>query len=77
MQIFQHHCVGGFLGNVLTALFAQASVAGFDGVLFIKGGFLDHNYAQIGYQLVDSIVAMLYAFFATVGFPVCNRIFLY
>ena len=54
------------MGNVLTGFFAQASVAGFNGISSIKGGFLDRHYVQLGYQLLDSIVGFLWAFFITV-----------
>jgi ammonium transporter, Amt family len=66
MQIFQHHAVGGFVGNLLTGIFAQASVAGFDGILHIKGGFLDRHYIQLGYQLLDSTIGLVWAFMVTV-----------
>ena len=54
------------MGNVLTALFAQASVAGFDGTTEIPGGWLDHNYIQLGYQLADSVAGFAYSFGMTV-----------
>ena len=54
------------IGNVLTGLFAQASVAGFDGNLApIAGGWLDHHYIQLGYQLADSVAGMSYSFVMT------------
>ena len=57
------------MGNVLTGLFAQASVAGFDGVTDIPGGWLDHHYIQLGYQLADSVSGMSYSFVMTVRLP--------
>ncbi|KAJ3996780.1 ammonium transporter AmtB-like domain-containing protein [Lentinula boryana] len=62
--IFASHAVSGVVGNVLTGLFAQASVAGFDGITDIPG-WLDHNYIQLGYQLADSIAALSYSFVMT------------
>ncbi|KAJ8521863.1 hypothetical protein ONZ45_g1494 [Pleurotus djamor] len=59
--IFAAHGVGGILGNLLTALFAQASVAGFDGVE-IPGGWFDHHYIQLAHQLADSVAGVAYAF---------------
>jgi Amt family ammonium transporter len=38
MQIFACHAVGGIVGNLLTAIFAQASVSRFDGFTDISGG---------------------------------------
>jgi len=44
LQIFACHGVGGIVGNLMTALFAQASVAAFDGFSVIDGGWFDHHY---------------------------------
>ncbi|KAK4686515.1 ammonium transporter, Amt family, partial [Tremellales sp. Uapishka_1] len=53
LDIFASHAVGGMTGNFLTGLFAQASVAAFDGIAVIPGGWFDHNYRQLGIQLAD------------------------
>lgn len=65
-QIFASHAIGGVVGNILTGLFAQASVAKFDAITDIHGGWLDHNYIQLGYQLADSVSGMSYSFVMTV-----------
>ncbi|EIM87658.1 ammonium transporter [Stereum hirsutum FP-91666 SS1] len=65
LDIFAVHTIGGIVGNILTGLFAQASVAGFDGVAVIPGGWLDHNYIQLGYQLADSTSGLAYSFVMT------------
>lgn len=65
LQIFASHAIGGVVGNILTGLFAQASVAGFDGITVIPGGWLDHHYIQLGYQLADSTAAISYSFVMT------------
>jgi len=65
LDIFASHAIGGVVGNILTGLFAQASVAGFDGVAVIPGGWLDHNYRQLGIQLADSTAGMSYSFVMT------------
>ncbi|KAL1741614.1 ammonium transporter AmtB-like domain-containing protein [Schizophyllum fasciatum] len=62
LDIFASHGIGGMVGNILTALFAQASVAGFDGLAEIPGGWLDHHYIQLGYQLADSVAGFAYSF---------------
>jgi len=66
-QIFATHAIGGVVGNLLTALFAQSSVAGFDGITQIPGGWLDHHYIQLAYQLADSAAGMSYSFVMTVS----------
>ena len=58
------------VGNVLTAFFAQKSVAGFDGITDIKGGWLDRNWIQLAYQVANSAAGMAYSFIVTVRNPV-------
>lgn len=65
LDIFASHAIGGIVGNVLTGLFAQASVAGADGITSIPGGWLDHNYRQLGIQLADSVSGLAYSFVMT------------
>ncbi|RDX43176.1 hypothetical protein OH76DRAFT_1488067 [Lentinus brumalis] len=59
--MFASHAVGGVIGNVLTVLFAQASVAGFDGVTRLPGGWLDQHYIPLRYQVADSVSGMSYS----------------
>lgn len=66
-QIFASHAIGGIVGNILTALFAQASVAGFDGFTVIPGGWIDHHYIQLGFQVADSLAGLGYSFVMTVS----------
>ncbi|KAH6908776.1 ammonium transporter [Coprinopsis sp. MPI-PUGE-AT-0042] len=65
LDIFATHGVGGITGNILTAFFAQASVASFDGVTIIPGGWLDKNWAQLGYQVAGSAAGFAYSFVVT------------
>jgi len=65
LDIFASHGIGGMIGNILTGLFAQASVAGFDGFTVIPGGWLDRNYIQLGWQLADSASGFAYSFTMT------------
>ncbi|KAG2033882.1 ammonium transporter AmtB-like domain-containing protein [Suillus americanus] len=65
LDIFASHAIGGIVGNILTGLFAQASVAGADGIAVIPGGWLDHNYRQLGIQLADSVSGLSYSFVMT------------
>lgn len=52
--------------KLLTGLFAQASIAGLDGFTKIPGGWLDHNYIQLAWQLADSVTGLSYSFVMTV-----------
>jgi Amt family ammonium transporter len=65
LDIFASHAVGGAIGNLLTGLFTQASVAGFDGFTEIPGGWIDHNWIQLAYQLADSVAGFGYSFVMT------------
>lgn len=65
LDIFASHAIGGIVGNILTGLFAQASVASADGITTIPGGWLDHNYRQLGIQLADSVSGLAYSFVMT------------
>jgi len=55
------------VGNLLTALFAQASVAAFDGFTVIPGGWIDHHYVQLGWHVADSLAGLGYSFVMTVS----------
>ncbi|KIM38012.1 hypothetical protein M413DRAFT_76454 [Hebeloma cylindrosporum] len=65
LDIFATHAIGGIVGNLLTGLFAQASVAGFDGITEIPGGWLDRHYIQLAHQLADSVAGFAYSFVMT------------
>ncbi|CAG8631416.1 7398_t:CDS:2 [Gigaspora margarita] len=65
LDVFAVHGVGGVVGNILTGIFAQKSIAALDGVTVIAGGWLDGNFIQLGYQLADSAAGMAYSFIMT------------
>lgn len=65
LDIFAEHAVGGLVGNLLTAFFAADYIAHLDGLTVIPGGFLNHNWIQLGYQLADSVSGFSYSFFGT------------
>lgn len=52
------------VGNILTALFADARVVTFDGTE-IAGGWINHNWVQLGYQVADTAAITAYAFVVT------------
>ncbi|TIA73411.1 hypothetical protein E3P91_01521 [Wallemia ichthyophaga] len=65
LDIFSAHAVAGICGNILTAIFAQSSVASFDGSDPIDGGWLDGHFVQLGYQLADTVTVIAYSFVMT------------
>ncbi|OQV11853.1 Ammonium transporter 1 [Hypsibius exemplaris] len=58
---FSVHGFGGFIGNVLTGIFAQKWVGLLDGTA-IDGGWLEHNWIQVAYQLGSSIAIAAWSF---------------
>ncbi|CAG9938314.1 unnamed protein product [Clonostachys rosea f. rosea IK726] len=75
LDIFAVHGVGGLVGNILTAFFAADYIAALDGVTSIDGGWLNHHWIQLGYQVADSITGGLYSFCGTcLILTILNRI---
>ncbi|KAA6411076.1 MAG: ammonium transporter [Lasallia pustulata] len=62
LDIFAEHAIGGLVGNILTGFFAADYIAHLDGVTVIKGGWLNHHWEQMGYQLADSLSGFAYSF---------------
>lgn len=65
LDIFAEHAAGGIVGNLLTGLFASDYIAHLDGFSVIPGGWVNHNYVQLGYQLADSVAGFSYSFVMT------------
>lgn len=65
LDIFAEHAVGGMVGNILTGFFAADYIAHLDGFSVIPGGWLNHNWIQLGYQLADSVSGFSYSFVMT------------
>ncbi|OGE56312.1 hypothetical protein PENARI_c003G06777 [Penicillium arizonense] len=64
LDIFAVHTIGGLVGNLLTGLFAANYIAALDGTE-IAGGWINHHWVQLGYQLADSVSGFAYSFFGT------------
>ncbi|OWZ76014.1 amt family ammonium transporter [Cryptococcus neoformans Bt85] len=65
LDVFASHGIGGMVGCFLTGLFAQGSVAGFDGITDIPGGWVSHYWIQAGYQMADLTAGFAYTFVMT------------
>jgi len=65
LDIFAVHGIGGLVGNICTAFFAADYIAHLDNVQVIRGGWLNHNWIQLGYQLADSFSGGAYSFLGT------------
>ncbi|KAI0490227.1 ammonium transporter [Xylaria cf. heliscus] len=65
LDIFAVHGIGGIIGNLLTGLFAADYIANLDGFSSIPGGWINHNYIQLAYQIADSVAGFSYSFVLT------------
>jgi Amt family ammonium transporter len=74
-DVFAVHGVGGYIGSILTGIFAESYIANLDGVTVIPGGWLNRNWIQIGYQFADATAGAAWAFVVTyIILFVMNRI---
>ena len=64
LDVFALHGIGGYAGNVMTGLFAADYVAAMDGVTVIAGGWIQHNWSQLGYQLAGATAYVLMVYFS-------------
>lgn len=71
MDVFSLHGIGGMTGSILTGLFAADYVAATDGSVAanpdvkINGGWMNHHYKQLGYQLAGTCLVGLWSFVVT------------
>jgi ammonium transporter, Amt family len=67
LDIFAIHGVGGFVGDILTGFFAAKWVPALDGVSgdSYDGGWWDHNWIQMGYQLAAAVTCATWSFTIT------------
>lgn len=65
MDVWALHGIGGFCGSVMTGLFAADYVAATDGSTSIDGGWMNHHYVQLGYQLAGSVSIAAWSFVVT------------
>ncbi|KAL2890621.1 Ammonium transporter 1 [Ceratocystis lukuohia] len=64
LDVFALHGMGGFIGNVLTGVFADKQMAALDGTE-IEGGWVEGNYKQIGWQLAGCAAILGWVFSIT------------
>jgi Amt family ammonium transporter len=68
--VFGIHGGPGFLGLILTGVFADSSIAAMDGTV-IPGGAINGHSIQIGYQVISAVVCLVYAFTVTYSLAWC------
>ncbi|PFH55788.1 hypothetical protein XA68_17620 [Ophiocordyceps unilateralis] len=63
LDVFAEHAIGGCVGLIFNGLFATGRIIGLDGVnTGATGGFLDHKFTVLGWQLAVIVAASAYAF---------------
>lgn len=71
MDVFALHGIGGFIGSCMTGLFAADYVTASDGSVAadpsaaIDGGWINHHYKQLGYQLAGAVSVAAWSFCIT------------
>jgi Amt family ammonium transporter len=70
LDAFGIHGVGGFVGSLLTGIFAQKWLGELDGTTLL-GGVIDGNPILLVYQLLGSLAIALYSLFGTVVILYC------
>ncbi|KAF2459520.1 ammonium transporter AmtB-like domain-containing protein [Lineolata rhizophorae] len=65
LDIFAIHGVGGVVGDIMTGFFAASTIPALDGVSgdSYDGGWWDHNWKQMGYQLAAAVTCAAWSFF--------------
>lgn len=67
LDIFAIHGVGGYVGDILTGLFAHKMVPALDGVSgdTYEGGWWNGNFRQLGLQLAGATTCAAWSFFVS------------
>jgi ammonium transporter, Amt family len=60
LDAFGLHGIGGYVGSILTGLFAADYVVALDGISSIPGGWIEGHWVQLGYQLAGSTAYLIF-----------------
>ncbi|KAI9308933.1 ammonium transporter AmtB-like domain-containing protein [Cunninghamella echinulata] len=63
-DIFAIHGIGGFIGSIMTGIWAEQYIPLLDGHI-IKGGWMNRHWMQVPYQLADATAGACWSFFMT------------
>jgi ammonium transporter, Amt family len=67
LDIFAIHGIGGFVGDILTGFFADKAVVALDGVNnTYEGGWWNHHWQQMGYQLAAACTCAVWSFVVSI-----------
>ncbi|KAF4126965.1 ammonium transporter, Amt family [Geosmithia morbida] len=66
LDIWAIHGMGGVVGDIMTGFFATGFVPALDGVTVDNpGGWYDHHWIQMGYQLAGAVTCAAWSFFVS------------
>lgn len=68
---FGIHGIGGFVGSILTAIFASKAVARLDATVIEGGPLMDGHYSVLLYNLVTAVIILLYSYLGTFAILTC------
>ncbi|ORZ22130.1 ammonium transporter AmtB-like domain-containing protein, partial [Absidia repens] len=63
-DVFAIHGVGGFMGSIMTGIFAEKYIATLDDTI-IAGGWLNGHWVQVPFQLADATASAAWSFCVT------------
>lgn len=66
---FAVHGIGGIMGSLCLGVFASPTVAGYDNITEIEGGWIFHHWKQMGYQIAG--VASICAWTFVITYSLC------
>lgn len=67
LEVFNLHGIGGICGSFCTAFFAADYIAALDGATVIDGGWIQHNWIQLGYNLAGTVSIAAWSFVVTIA----------
>ncbi|KAJ1331306.1 AMMONIUM TRANSPORTER MEP1 [Microdochium nivale] len=62
LDVFAEHAIGGIVGLIFNALFADPAIVGLDGVNSSKGGWIRQHYEQLYIQIAFIVACCAYSF---------------
>ncbi|KAF8588433.1 ammonium transporter [Ramaria rubella] len=65
LDLFAEHAIGGTIGLLANAMFAESHIAALDGVSQVEGGWVEHNWKQIYKQFAYICACYGYTFVVT------------
>jgi len=66
LDLFAEHAVGGIVGLILNAFFANTTIIAMDDVTIgVPGGWVDHNWKQLYIQFTYVVATCAYTFVMT------------